>query len=383
MAGTEPMTPRDPIEVGTPDDLRMVFETTVARITRKGGRLLSADFEEIRTAGARAAEHGMTAGGAVDLYLTSAANAWNSTPPSDRNAAQAAGQALLDGIRAAVPVLVEGYQNAGRQLIRQEETERREFIDDLLRGDGDIARTMERAEPFGLDLSASHQVVLAGPRSDGAVNERDQTVLERAVIERYGDRDVLATTKGGYLVALVPAGPPGSDVDEPALRLHEVLSRPSSSRRWRIAVGRPYPGAYGVARSYEEAREAITLAERLHPEADMVKTRDLLIYRVLGRDRAALTDLVKSVLTPLTHARGGAGPLLDTLEAYFDAGEVSTVAARKLHVSVRTVTYRLAKIIRLTGYDPAVPAQRLTLHASVVGARLLQWPEVVPPVGRL
>ena len=110
----------------------------------------------------------------------------------------------------------------------------------------------------------------------------------------------------------------------------------------------------------------------------MVQTRDLLIYRVLGRDRVALAELVQSVLTPLTMARGGAGPLVDTLEAYFESGEVATATARRLHVSVRTVTYRLAKIASLTGYDPTVPAQRLTLQASVVGARLLPWPPETP-----
>ena len=87
----------------------------------------------------------------------------------------------------------------------------------------------------------------------------------------------------------------------------------------------------------------------------MVQTRDLLIYRVLGRDRVALADLVESVLTPLSRARGGAGPLVDTLEAFFASSEVSTETARRLHVSVRTVTYRLAKVTTLTGYDPTVP----------------------------
>ena len=119
----------------------------------------------------------------------------------------------------------------------------------------------------------------------------------------------------------------------------------------------------------------MSLAERIHPDNDMVQTRDLLIYHVLGRDRVALADLVQSVLTPLNQARGGAGPLVDTLEAYFNSGEVATATARRLHVSVRTVTYRLAKIADLTGYDPTIPAQRLTLQASVVGARMLPWTE--------
>lgn len=223
--------------------------------------------------------------------------------------------------------------------------------------------------------------MLAGPRNGTAVEVRDETVLRRAVIERYGDRDVLVTTKSGYLTALVPTGSTCTDVDEPARRLHAALAGSSKRKPWRVAAGRPHPGAYGVARSYEQAREAIVLAQRLHPEKDMVQTRDLLIYRVLGRDRVALADLVETVLIPLTGARGGAGPLVDTLEAYFDAGGVATEAARHLHVSVRAVTYRLAKIADLTGFDATSPAQRLTLQASVVGARLLPWTGDSSPTG--
>ena len=163
-------------------------------------------------------------------------------------------------------------------------------------------------------------------------------------------------------------------MDGPARRLHHVLRRATPRRSWRVATGRPYAGAHGIARSYQEAREAISLVERLHPEASLVATRDLLIYRVLGRDRAALADLVDSVLVPLQQARGGQDVLMATLEAYFAAGGVATEAARRLHVSVRTVTYRLARVASLTGYNPALPHDRLTLQAAVLGARLLPWP---------
>jgi hypothetical protein len=44
------------------------------------------------------------------------------------------------------------------------------------------------------------------------------------------------------------------------------------------------------------------------------------------------------------HARGDAEPLLVTLEAYLDTGGVATESAKRLHVSVRTVTYRPERI---------------------------------------
>jgi DNA-binding PucR family transcriptional regulator len=141
-----------------------------------------------------------------------------------------------------------------------------------------------------------------------------------------------------------------------------------------VAAGRAFPGAYGVARSYEEAREALSFADRLDLGADVVHARDLLVYRVLGRDQAAMVDLVRDVLGPLDLGRGGAGVLLDTLRAYFSAGDVATEAARRLHVSVRTVSYHLARVAQLTGYSVARPEQRFSLHAAVLGARLLEWP---------
>jgi hypothetical protein len=51
---------------------------------------------------------------------------------------------------------IEGYTDARRQMVRWEETLRREFIDDLLRGDADVGRLVERAEPFGLDMARPH-----------------------------------------------------------------------------------------------------------------------------------------------------------------------------------------------------------------------------------
>jgi DNA-binding PucR family transcriptional regulator len=76
----------------------------------------------------------------------------------------------------------------------------------------------------------------------------------------------------------------------------------------------------------------------------------------------------------LTAARGGADPLLRTLEAYFAAGGNASLSARSLHLSVRALTYRLEKITELTGRDPTDPTHRFELQTAVTGARLLGWP---------
>ena len=72
--------------------------------------------------------------------------------------------------------------------------------------------------------------------------------------------------------------------------MHTELSRSGRGRPWRITIGRPYPGSYGIARSYEEARDGFTMAARLHLDTPVIPAEDLLIYRVLLRDQPAIAD---------------------------------------------------------------------------------------------
>jgi sugar diacid utilization regulator len=374
---------------GAPVELLGEYLTFLADAAVSGRRPQKRELEAVRELGRRAAEQGVGAGQAVDLYLSAAWRLWREIPmvvrSRDRHKVRAAADAVLRVIDDAVEVLVEGHQAARRQMIRQEEALRREFVDDLLRGDADVSRMVERAEPFGLDLARAHQVALAAPIGSAAELDRAAVVVERVIVERFGDREVLVTTKDGRLVVLVPGDLPGAPSASRGRRnvealLHAELRRLKKDSRWRIAAGRPHLGAYGIARSYEEAREALMLADRLRLDTDAVHGRDLLVYRVIGRDQAALADLVQSVLTPLTQARGGAEPLLHTLETYFATGEVATATARRMHVSVRTVTYRLARVKTLTRHDATDPAQRFALHVAVLGARLLDWPTEQLPV---
>jgi sugar diacid utilization regulator len=369
-------------DAGAPVELLGEYLTILADAAVSGRRPHKRELEAVRELGRRAAEQGVGAGQAVDLYLSAAWRLWRELPlvvrTRDRDKVRAAAEAVLRVIDDAVEVLVDGHQAARRQMIRHEESLRREVIDDLLRGDADVSRMVERAEPFGLDLGRDHQVALAAPGDGVGEVDKAAVVLERVIVDRFGDRDVLVATKDRRLVVLIPGEPsqlgPDRGNKDLAWVMQSQLSRLAKGERWRVAAGRPYPGAYGIARSYEEAREALTLAERLQLDTDTVRASDLLVYRVLVRDQAAIADLVHAVLDPLTQARGGAKPLLQTLQTYFDTGEVATETARRLHMSVRTVTYRLAKVKALAGHDPADPAQRFALHAAVLGARLLDWP---------
>ena len=344
-------------------------------------------IEAVRREGRRAAEQGVPVGRGVDLYLSAARRVWDELPAEvrkrDRSAVRAATVAVLQVVDDAVAAFAEGHAEAGREMIRREETQRRELIDDLLRGDAHLSDLVERGEPFGLDLTRVHQVALAQPGKRLPSIAAATTSLERVVLDRFGDRDVLVTTKDGWVVVIALADATGAPPTSGGLGTtgdlgkiaYGELSRVNQGRPWRVAVGRAHPGAYGIARSYEEAREGLTMATRMQLDRPIVETQDLLTYRVLARDQPALVDLVHSVLNPLHQARGGAQPLVDTLAAYFNCGCVATTTASTLHLSVRAVTYRLDRVKALTGFDALDPAHRFTLQAAVLGARLLGWPD--------
>ncbi|MCS0605869.1 helix-turn-helix domain-containing protein [Streptomyces sp. LP11] len=335
------------------------FGRTLAEVAVSGRRLNREELKLRRALGEQAAEAGLGLRTLVVAHLAMARTAWPARAGSVDGA--------LAAVQQAVDAFAEGYEDAQRLAVRREEAARREFVDDLLYGRSDLGRLAERAERFGLRLSRAHAVAVAEGSAaylDGGALARG---VEASVLARFDARSVLFTTKGGRLLCVAPG-------DEEEVLGHFAEQAVAAMPGARVAIGRPQPGPGGVVQSYEEALAALEMAGRLGLAGPVLRAADLLVYPVLARDRQALADLVAHALGPLTGARGGAEPLLATLAAYFNAGCVAAEAARRLSLSVRALTYRLARIHTLTGADPTDPAHRYMLQTAVIGARLLDWP---------
>ncbi|GAA4678882.1 helix-turn-helix domain-containing protein [Streptomyces chumphonensis] len=342
------------------------------------GRLPRRDeLDALRVLGERAAEDGHRLREVVSLIVGETRALWGTLPGVTRAAGPAerarTGDAILAALEAAVGALGEGHEQARRLAVRQEEAERREFIDDLLHGRSDLGRLAERAQRFGLRLTHTHAVAVCEGHEQ--YDDVHPTVrrIERELVARFGDRDALLTTKDGRLVCIAASGD-----DRAVLNAFAVLAErpgPGYVAARRVALGREHTGPGGVVLSYEEALDAVHVADRLGLTSVRLTASELLVFPVLLRDRSAIADLVTTVLGPLTQARGGAEPLVRTLMACAQSGYVNAEAARRLGVGVRTLTYRLARIHALTGYDPGNALQRYTLETAAMGARLLGWPE--------
>jgi sugar diacid utilization regulator len=373
---------------GLPVDLLVDFLPTLVDSVASGNRLPPRALAGYAKAGRGAASSGVALRALLDLYLSAAWRLWRHLPTvadaTRRPAAVVdAGELMLRAVDEVVAALTEGYQLARRDLVAAQAAARREFVDDLLLGGTQAtAGLVERAGLFGLNLAGPHAVVVVKADKQFTDSSPLTAVLERTILGTKADADALVTTKDGHLV-VVFAAPDRIAIDGVIAGLTSrlprsapgvQLNRTAQVGAWRMAIGQPQQGPAGVRLSFEQAQEALELSARLGGTEQVVDAADLLLYRVLVRDETAMRELMDAVLTPLVAARGGAEPLLDTLEAYFAAGGNASLSARSLHLSVRALTYRLDKIAALTGRDPADPAHRFELQTAVAGARLLGWP---------
>src|SRR4051794_28489008 len=120
---------------GGPVELLGDYLTLLADAATYGRRAKRRGLDAVGLLGRRAAEQGISAGRVVQLYLSAARRLWQDLPmvvrSRDREEVRAAAAAVLQVVDKAVATLAEGYAVARRDLVRREETLRRELIDDL------------------------------------------------------------------------------------------------------------------------------------------------------------------------------------------------------------------------------------------------------------
>jgi PucR C-terminal helix-turn-helix domain/GGDEF-like domain len=352
------------------------FLPIVVEVSVSGRRLRRAELAGCRERGSEAAAAGVALRALIDLYLSAAWRLWRELPAVNDGTAEqvrVAGLAVLRAADDGVAAVASGYQVARNDLARRQESARREVFDALLAGGSEALAVLGRTAELGVDIAAPHAAFVVDGDFDTVAAAALPGRLERALQGMYGDDGVLVAVKAGRLVCIV-AAPDTEAVTSVSQQLRSVLDDHGLTG-WRAAAGRAGTGPDGVRSSYDQALEALDLAERLGMPGPVVNSDELVIYRVLLRDREALDELIRVRLGPLLlSARGSTPALLETLDVYFATGANTTETARRLHLSVRAVTYRLARVQSLLGVDPKGPAERYALQTAVLGARAAGWP---------
>jgi hypothetical protein len=115
---------------GVPTEFLAGYLPLLAEAATSGQAPGRREIEAVRLQGRHAAERGVAVGRGVDLYLSAARRVWAELPAvvrqRDNTAVRAAAEALLHVVDEAVAAFAEGHAEAGRELVRKEETLRRE-----------------------------------------------------------------------------------------------------------------------------------------------------------------------------------------------------------------------------------------------------------------
>jgi len=230
-------------------------------------------------------------------------------------------------------------------------------VDSVLRAEADEA-VASRASALGWAQREGVVVVLGSvPRP-----RRVDLFEEVRRVARGVGMDALCATQGERLVVILGGV---TDTDNAA---HAMLRFFGDGP---VVVG---PRTEDLASAHASARAALSglRAAVGWPGAPRpVASDDLLPERVLAGDGHARRHLVEAVYTPLTEAKG---TLIDTLTAYFHAGQSLEATARALFVHPNTVRYRLRQAAELTGLAATDPREGLTLQLALILGRQAHRP---------
>jgi len=280
-------------------------------------------------------------------------------------------QALVD--------LVVGEVAMADRLPSQSELKNR-FIYDLLRGEGgDHGVILRDARLLGMDLSPPRAVILidaadyisgGSDRFPDDPSRRAQQVIRSVVGFFHLPNDTICAWNGDTEIAVLKASdtknletwvdrdgdpePPGASwanlaALKRAARALLARLRHDTGTDIALGIGRYHPGIGGLARSYSDARAALTLGRRFDGQNRVHCLDGLGIAAFVGlSDEETKVGLARHLLGPLDHEPD----LLQTLETFFDEDCSLSATAGRLSIHRNTLGYRFDKVQTLTGLDP-------------------------------
>ncbi|HEY3611381.1 MAG TPA: helix-turn-helix domain-containing protein [Pseudonocardiaceae bacterium] len=229
-------------------------------------------------------------------------------------------------------------------------------VDGIVRGDAEES-LLSRAAALGWDPGGEATVLVGRPSADDP-----PTVIYgvRSRAARIG-RPILLSVQGSRLVVVL-----GGRTDRAADR--DLLTRLADSFGAGPVVAGPTVADLGEAhRSASDALSGLRAVVGWPGAPRPVRSADLLPERALAGDPEAERQLIDRVAKPLEEAGGS---LLETVDAYLEAGGTLEGCARQLFVHPNTVRYRLRRVTEITGRIPGDPRDALVLRVGLTVGRL-------------
>ncbi|MFD1815872.1 PucR family transcriptional regulator [Rhodococcus gannanensis] len=335
------------------------------------------ELTEVRESARRRAEELVPLAEVLKAYHLGVEHWWTSigdlARPEDTADVARAGTLLHAHLLAATTAVLAGY-GSDRALPGEDDSARRALFLALTSG-ADPTAAAQRA---GTDLPRLYWVVSihVDPHPDERSADVDVVVAERRKVRRLQreldnlGRDealsVLSSSGGGVLIPILAAEPGPDDWQDNTQ--YAQLSR--NLQDMERTIGAAVVAAVTVAapvdvpQAYVHAQEILDVARRYGHSSGTVGLRDVALEYQLTRPTSA-SPVLAALLSPLDAHPG----VLETLEAYLDAGCDRAAVADALHVHPNTVVYRLRKVAALTGLDVSSAPDVVRLVAALAARR--------------
>lgn len=300
--------------------------------------------------------------------------------PPDSEPAEGRRRALEHG--ATVLALELSKERAAAEVERRL---RGDLVEELLGGglDSDEAERLARqAERLGHRLPSRAWVIVLEPDDDrseaemAARGRQDRLDLTLADLVRRRAPGALTLVRSTSAVIVAPeeAAPDLAAAEALAASLWEsfgALLRPGTAS---VGIGNLAGSVAELARSHQEARQALRLSRRAGGRGRVTSYRALGAFRLLLEVQSpeALRSFVGEVLGPLLkYAESRETPLLETLEALAAGRWVRRAAARTLGIHINSMSYRVERIEALTGLSLDDPETRVAIAIALRARAML------------
>jgi hypothetical protein len=313
------------------------------RTARRGRPPAGRELDFVAERGARRARELLPLDALLEGYLIGQRTVWESIveaaghTPEGMRVAQELTAVTFTYTHAINVAIAASYMRESQALAAGRERGRRELLDALLAGDGELSGHARRAESLGLPLATPHAVVVADAGEPDGV---------RLATQALGAPDSFVVQRRDELVAVLPVYARRGPVELSAElgRAAERLRR-THGVELRAGVSSVCAGLGEVARGYGEARRALRHAPASGAVA--LERVPLVDYLAAGADEG-----VQRVVPDSVRRLAGADTLTATLRAYADCDLNVARTAALLVVHPNTVHYRLRRISELSGRDP-------------------------------
>jgi DNA-binding PucR family transcriptional regulator/putative methionine-R-sulfoxide reductase with GAF domain len=272
------------------------------------------------------------------------------------------------------------------------EVERRlrgDLLEDLVRrrhAPGEAKRLAEQAERLGFRISDTTWLLLLEPDDEAAATAlgsratQDRLNASLSDLTRRRFAGSLVTTRSSGITLLLPGDEKADAAAEfTALQrfgelLLQTVETVSRGTNMSLGIGNRTRSVDDLPRAHEEARQALRLAHRGGRRRQVTSYRGLGAFRLLLEIERpeALNRYVDEMLGPLArYEESRDTPLIATLEELIAAHWNQREAARRLHIHINTLLYRIQRIEQLSGFSLGDAETRVALAVAMRARTLL------------